>query len=143
MTISESLMPVQCSADKAKRRSAGISIICKSISLEESASIQRSAFYCLPRGFCAVLVANHAVGRCLSRIVGHMCNMRASNAGGLTRWEKGSALRLEQIERCSIAAASHSMRQRIVVLRRPSHRPARLAPIHCLSLILYIFSFHH
>jgi len=51
-------------------------------------------------------------------IVGRVCNMRASNAGGLTRWEKGSALRMEQIERCSIAAASHSMRQRIVILRR-------------------------
>ena len=92
--------------------------ICKSILLQERKSIRRLVFPCLPRGFCAVLVANHAVGRCLSRIVGRMSNMRASNAGGLTRWEKGSALRMEQIERCSIAAASHSMRQRIVILRR-------------------------
>jgi len=49
--------------------------ICKSISLNQTESIQCSAFPSFPRGFRDMLVPNRAVACCLTSIAGHVCNL--------------------------------------------------------------------
>jgi hypothetical protein len=79
---------------------------------------------CRVASVLAALVANRAVARCLSSIVGRVCNCVRLTREAWRSGKGGSALRAEQIGRCSTVAASHGMHQPIIILWRPSHRPA-------------------
>ena len=113
--------------------------ICKSISLEERKSIQRSCFI-------ACRVASVLCWWPITPLGAASLELLA--ACPICVRLTLEALRMEQIKRCSIAAASHSMRQRIVILRRHigvldnfQYIAYLSHSIYFLSIINNIFSF--